>query len=336
LSVERSLSQEDFVWLAGSLAQLHRLPFDPALIRQRFPPPHSLGQLLEALGALGFKSGEHAPGAQGLAGVRLPCVGFLKGEAPRPALLARAERGQQLYFTAYEQSAQIAPLGSIAERFEPELLLLSHETAAPVTEAEGGEAPGKFGFRWFAAELLRHKRVWRDVLAASLFIQLIGLATPLGTQVVIDKVIVNQTINTLIVVAAGLAMFLVFNSGMSWLRQYLVLHTGNRVDAVLGSQLFRHLLGLRLPYFEQRPTGTLVARVHAVETIREFLAGAAVSLLLDLRFLVVFIAVMFAYSWQLTLNRTAGFCSTGATSCSSPICRSMLAWTKSRSSTATD
>jgi subfamily B ATP-binding cassette protein HlyB/CyaB len=94
---------------------------------------------------------------------------------------------------------------------------------------------------------------------------------------------------------------MLFNAGMSWLRQYLVLHTGNRVDAVLGSQVFSHLLRLHLPYFEHRPTGTLVARLHAVETIREFMAGAAVSLVLDFPFLLIFVAVMFAYSWQLTL-----------------------------------
>ena len=88
---------------------------------------------------------------------------------------------------------------------------------------------------------------------------------------------------------------------MSWLRQYMVLHTGNRVDAVLGSQVFRHILRLHLKYFEHRPTGVLIARVRAVETVREFMAGAAVSLVLDFPFLLIFVAVMFFYSWQLTL-----------------------------------
>jgi subfamily B ATP-binding cassette protein HlyB/CyaB len=118
---------------------------------------------------------------------------------------------------------------------------------------------------------------------------------------VIDKVVVHQTQSTLIAIAVGLAMFLIFNAVMTWLRQYFLIHTGNRVDAVLGSQVFRHILRLYLPYFEHRPTGVLVARVHAVETIRDFLAGAAVSLLLDLPFLAIFVAVMFFYSWQLTL-----------------------------------
>jgi ATP-binding cassette, subfamily B, bacterial HlyB/CyaB len=74
---------------------------------------------------------------------------------------------------------------------------------------------------------------------------------------------------------------------------------------VLGSQVFRHLLRLHLRYFEQRPTGTLIARLHGVETIRQFISGAAVTLFLDLPFLFVFLAVMFWYSWQLSLIAVA-------------------------------
>ncbi|HEY5899024.1 MAG TPA: peptidase domain-containing ABC transporter [Burkholderiales bacterium] len=280
-----TLSRADFVWLVGSLCQINRRAFEAGLLLQGFPAPHSLRQLLEALHSLGFRTGacaiEKAP---------LPCVGFLKGEARRPALIVKAHGPELLYFEAGSQSAQSGAL----ERFEPQAILARHE------EREENETRA-FGFRWFWQELLKHRAVWRDVLAASLFIQLIGLATPLFTQVVIDKVVVHQTSSTLIAIGLGLAMFLAFNAVMSWLRQYLVLHTGNRVDAVLGSQVFRHLLRLHLPYFEHRPTGTLIARVHAVETIREFMAGAAVSLVLDLPFLAVFLAVMFWYSWQLTL-----------------------------------
>jgi ATP-binding cassette, subfamily B, bacterial HlyB/CyaB len=190
-------------------------------------------------------------------------------------------------------------VSDFSERFEPALLLVRHDAATDAVAGERGTAG--FGFGWFAGELLRHRAVWRDVLLASLFIQLVGLATPIGTQVIIDKVVVHQTMSTLAVIALGLAMFLLFNAAMTWLRQYLVLHTGNRVDAVLGSQVLRHLLRLQLPYFSYRPTGTLVARVQAVETIREFTAGAAVCLILDAPFLIVFLAIMFAYSWQLTL-----------------------------------
>ena len=148
---------------------------------------------------------------------------------------------------------------------------------------------------------MKHKGIWRQVLVASLAIQLVGLATPLFTQVIIDKVVVHHTESTLWAVGVALAMFMLFSAVMTWLRQYLVLHTGNRIDAVLGQNVFRHLLRLPLPYFEHRPTGTLVARLQGIENIRQFVAGAAVTLLLDCPFLLIFLAVMFWYSWQLTL-----------------------------------
>jgi subfamily B ATP-binding cassette protein HlyB/CyaB len=283
-----TLAQRDFLWLVGSLCQLNRIRFDPALLLQRFPAPHSVRQLLEAAQSLGFRTGEGR-----LAAAAYPCVGFLKGA---PVLLIKAQGARVLYFDAGSQ----APQTGDAAAFDPGVVLVRHDRSEPLGD-DGTPAHARFGFGWFWNELLRHRQVWRDVLVASLFIQLIALATPLFTQVIIDKVVVHQTSSTLVAIAIGLAMFLLFNAGMSWLRQYMVLHTGNRVDAVLGSQVFRHLLQLHLPYFEHRPTGTLVARMHAVETIREFMAGAAVSLILDFPFLLIFVAVMFAYSWQLTV-----------------------------------
>src|SRR3954470_13682778 len=281
---ERALSRADFVWLTGSLCQVNRLPFDAALVLQRFPAPHSTRQLLEALQSLGFRIGEGA-----LAKAAFPCVAFLLKDN-KPAIVVKADGAELLYF----ESGSQAPARAAMDRFEPQAILLRHEKAEAVVEE-------RFGFRWFRVELLKHRRVWRDVLLASLFIQLVGLATPLFTQVIIDKVVVHQTGSTLIAIAVGLAMFMLFNAGMSWLRQYFVLHTGNRVDAVLGSQVFRQILRLHLPYFLHRPTGVLIARVRAVETVREFLSGAAVSLVLDFPFLLIFVAVMFFYSWPLTL-----------------------------------
>src|SRR6185295_17773689 len=150
-------------------------------------------------------------------------------------------------------------------------------------------------------ELLKHKAIWRDVLLASLAIQLMALATPVFTQIVIDKVIVHQTLSTLAVIGIALGVFIIFTAIMTWVRQYLVLHTGNRIDAVLGAQVFEHLFRLPPRYFQHRPTGVLVARVQGVETIREFLSSAAVTLLLDVPFLLIFLAIMFYYSVALTL-----------------------------------
>lgn len=299
-SGECALSTADFAWLLGSLCQTHRIPWDSALTLQLFAPPYSLTTLQEAGSYYGFRFGEANTRTLDWAKVSFPLIAFKPGEGVlKPVLIAKADQGRLLYFEPGSQEARTIALSEVGSIFTSALLVVRD---AP--EAAGDQVDGVirgFGFRWFATELLKHKSVWRSVLGASLALQVVGLTTPLFTQVIIDKVVVHQTLSTLTLISVGLLLFMVFSAGMAWLRQYLVLHTGNRVDAVLGSEVFWHLLRLPMPYFERRPTGTLIARLNAVETIREFLAGAAVSMLLDLPFLVVFLAVMFWYSWQLTL-----------------------------------
>ncbi|HUW25988.1 MAG TPA: peptidase domain-containing ABC transporter [Gallionella sp.] len=351
---------QDMLWLIGSLSRVFRLPFDPQLIRQQFPPPYSRTSLLNALQALDFKVGEMELDEESIATLEripFPVIAFAHEDDPAeegnldqpvdippsdqllpdathgaaapatnhsegapdtelpprltsPVLLIKADEERVLFFRAGAEQPETVPLSEFTRLFRSDILLVARDTAQTSADLEEEQAstpqpaaPGHtpFGFRWFIPELMKHKRIWRDILIASLAIQLVGLVTPLFTQVIIDKVIVHQTQSTLIAIAVGLVMFMLFNSAMTWLRQYFVLHTGNRIDAVLGSQVFRHLLHLPLPYFEHRPTGTLVARLHGVETVREFISGAAVTLLLDLPFLFIFLAVMFWYSWQLTL-----------------------------------
>lgn len=306
------LEHDQMLWLLGSLCGMHRVPFDPKRVLENSAPPHSEATLFEAAGTFGFRLGTARFDRSLLGRFSGSCIGFLRGDAVagvagaadviHPVLILRADDERLLYFEAGSKRPNSVSISDALRTFERACYLVAFdEGAADPAELKAPEAAGRFGFRWFATELLRHKSVWRNVLAASLVIQLIGLATPLFTQTIIDKVVVHQTQSTLVVIAVGLVMFMLFSAGMSWLRQYLIIHTGNRVDAVLASQVFRRLLSLFLPYFESRPTGTLVARLQGVETIREFVAGAAVSLLLDLPFLAIFIAIMFWYSWQLSL-----------------------------------
>lgn len=320
MGLRRGLATEHAIWLLGSLASLHRKPFDAELLVKRFAPPWDLPTLMEALAGLGLKAGAVAwPDAQHPA-PPLPVVAFARdtanGTCDVPLLVAGRADGQLGLFRPGEPPHDLDDFHSLRDSAEPWLLLCTaQDPAAPVGPDEDGgtqaEAPhdgpasqGKrqaFGFSWFIPELLRHRKLWRDVLLASLAIQLVGLATPLFTQVIIDKVIAHHSVSTLWVLGVALAVFMLFTSTMTWLRQYLVLHTGSRMDAVLGEQVMRHLLRLPLPYFEARPTGTLVARLQGVETLREFVSGAAVTLLLDLPFLFIFLAVMFWYSWVLSL-----------------------------------
>ncbi len=297
------IAYEHFIWLLGSLCSRYGIPFDPRLLTQHFPPPFTTLTFHEAGRALGLRTGECALDLRDTSALPLPIVVFLasgKDEALIPALLLAVEERDLVLCRAGDRLPERIPLHSAGKQLAATALLATHDQDRPAGQDEAEEAQ-RFGFRWFIPELLKHRSIWRDVLLASLAIQLVALATPLGTQVIIDKVVVHQTQSTLIVVAVALFLFVIFTGVMSWLRQYLVLHTGNRIDAVLGSQVFGHLLRLPQRYFEQRPTGTLVARLQGVETIREFVTGASVTLLLDLPFLAIFLAVMFFYSWQLSL-----------------------------------
>ena len=159
----------------------------------------------------------------------------------------------------------------------------------------------KFDFSWFIPAIVKYRKLLGEVLLISLVIQILALLTPLFFQVVMDKVLVHRALTTLQVIAIGLLAVSAFQIILGGVRTYIFSHTTLRIDVELGAKLFKHLLRLPLGYFEQRKVGESVARIRELENIRNFLTGNAVTVLLDLLFSVVFIAVMLYYSWQLTL-----------------------------------
>jgi subfamily B ATP-binding cassette protein HlyB/CyaB len=146
-----------------------------------------------------------------------------------------------------------------------------------------------------------------EVVVASFFLQIFALVTPLFFQVVIDKVLVHRSLSTLDVLVIGLVTISVFETILGILRTYLFAHTTNRIDVELGARLFRHLLALPIGYFRARRVGDSVARVRELENIRNFLTSSALTLIIDLFFTFVFLAVMFFYSALLSFIVLASF-----------------------------
>ncbi len=159
----------------------------------------------------------------------------------------------------------------------------------------------KFDITWFVGAIHKYRRLLTEVLVASFFLQIFALVTPLFFQVVIDKVLVHRSLSTLDVLVIGLAAISLFEVILGILRTYLFAHTTNRIDVELGARLFRHLLALPIAYFQARRVGDTVARVRELENIRNFLTGSALTLVIDLFFTFVFLAVMYLYSPFLTL-----------------------------------
>jgi subfamily B ATP-binding cassette protein HlyB/CyaB len=158
----------------------------------------------------------------------------------------------------------------------------------------------RFDITWFLGAIHKYRRLLGEVLVASFFLQLFALVSPLFFQVVIDKVLVHRSMSTLDVLIIGLVGIGVFETILGILRTYLFSHTTNRIDVELGARLFRHLLALPIAYFGARRVGDSVARVRELENIRNFLTSSALTLVIDLFFTFVFLAVMFFYSPLLT------------------------------------
>jgi subfamily B ATP-binding cassette protein HlyB/CyaB len=171
-----------------------------------------------------------------------------------------------------------------------------------VTRRAGlGESFRRFDIAWFIPAVIKYRRYLLEVLAASFFIQLFALLTPIFFQVVVDKVLVHKGVTTLNVLAAGFLFVIAFEVLLTAMRTNVFSHTTSRIDVELGAGLFRHLLRLPLSYFGARRVGGLVARVHELDTIRNFITGSSLTLVIDLFFTIVFFAVMFLYSPLLTL-----------------------------------
>ena len=303
LHPDTPIEAADLLWALASLCGVQRVPFDARIVLQQFPPPLDVAALIHAATALGLRVSRRELAVRDLKHSVLPVLALRReGAGARLALVLSADAHNALVAERDAAPRDIA-LRDFAGRYEIEVLLVVPPEEAAPRDPALTDRP--FGLRWFIPELLRHKAIWREVLAASLVLQLVALVVPLCTQVVIDKVVVHHSSSTLIVILSALALFVAFGAALSYARQYLLLHTGNRIDAVLGMRAFEHLLRLPPRYFETRPTGTLVARLHGVETIREFITGAAASVLLDFPFLIVFLAVMLWYSVPLTLIAVA-------------------------------
>ena len=161
--------------------------------------------------------------------------------------------------------------------------------------------PKKFGYNWFWSELKKHGKTIRLVLFLTLLVQLIGLIIPIITQKVIDDVLVHRSQDTLhTLLLAGLAA-ISFSYLFGLFRTLAFSYAAGVIDAVLGAKLFEKLLSLPLSYFEKRKTGETLARLNEINQIRQFLSGSLMTLILDLLFVFIYIAIMIKYSGVLTL-----------------------------------
>lgn len=286
-----------------AIARLHHTAADPGALAHQLalPSGHVTGvsDLLLAAKALGLKAKAVRAATDRLVSTPLPAIAFVQSSdgTPRAVVLAQCD-GQRVLVQDLGRTdtprPEILSLEEFARLWTGELILIT-------SRASLTGALAKFDFSWFIPSLVKHRRLLAEVLVISAMLQCFALVSPLFFQVVMDKVLVHRGLTTLDVLVIGLVVVVVFESVLSGLRTYVFSHTTNRIDVELGARLFRHLVQLPLAYFQSRRVGDSVARVRELENIRAFLTGNALTVLLDVVFSIVFVAVMLIYSVPLTL-----------------------------------
>lgn len=272
----------------STILGMHRIAVDPEQLRHRLGHPRPLA--VEDV----LRLAKHQDG------VRARAIGAdfdRLRKLPLPAM-AEGPAGWFLIGRAAEQEALIQRPGHSVEKCSREevdriwsgrLVLIATREGTP-----GGAEP--FGTTWFIPQIVRYRKLISEVLLITLALNVLGLAAPLFFQNVIDKVLVHNTMATLEVLVFGLAAVSLWETMFGWLRTRLYSETSQKIDVELGMRLFRHLLGLPLSYFENRRVGDTVTRVRQIESIREFLLNASLSVLVDPVFTVVFLAAMWLYA----------------------------------------
>lgn len=207
-------------------------------------------------------------------------------------LAIKPDENKVMVLSPLEKAPKAVDIEEFQQALEDYVLILKHKLLNDEV---------KFGFKWFFVEILKYKKIVGQVLLGSFVIQLFGLVTPLFTQVILDKVLVHRTISTLNVLAFAFIFVSIFEFLLNLARNYIFIHTTSKIDAKLGSKLFKHLFRLYYVYFENRQVGNIAARVRELDRIREFITDKSVTVLLDLFFSVVFVVIMVMYSLKLTI-----------------------------------
>lgn len=292
----------------AAIAQHHRLPVNPerlvedyALVAEE-PPPATL---LRIANDIGLKARHDKLSWDGLVAQQgvYPFIARMSDGHCVIVMGASALEGGQVAILdpMGERATEVQKLDrrEFGARWSGEVYLLKRLYALP-------DPNQPFGLRWFIPEILKQKGALRDVALAAMAMHLLALASPIFFQLVIDKVLVHQSLSTLWVLAIGIVAALLFDALFGFVRQILTLSASNKIDMRLTRRTFAQLLALPIDYFETTTAGVITRHMQQVEKIRSFLTGRLFFTALDATALIVFLPIMFAYSFKLALV-TLGF-----------------------------
>ncbi|BDU51506.1 type I secretion system permease/ATPase [Haliovirga abyssi] len=275
------------------MAKYHNLNTNPEQLKHAFAISKDGMQVLDILKAakgIGLKAKLYKMSYKQIRDIKLPAILHLKDG--KFVIAGKFEKDNILILNPEEGTPKMLSKEELENIWNGEIILLKPKGFKIKEEV--------FNIKWFIPTVWKYRKSLSEVLTASLSIQIIGLATPIVMQVIIDKVLNHKLLSALDVFIIGLFIVTIFETILKIAKNYVFTHTTNKIDVILGARLYSHLLKLPLRYFEVRRIGNTVARVREVENIRQFLTGAPLSSILDVMFIFVYFIVMFFYSSTLS------------------------------------
>jgi len=250
----------------------------------------SLYSLAEAAEALGFSTQGVSSNIQDLINQPLPAIAHWQGN--HFIVVYRVTKDQ---VTAADPGIGLVKYSAqeFAEGWTGNLLILKPTAGLHQVEES------KTSLSRFLPYLKPYRGILTEIFLASLVIQLFGLATPLFTQAIIDRVLVFQSISLLNLLLAGMLIVTFFSLVTNAIRQYLIASISRSMDIAMVLDFYRHVLGLPLKFFTQRRVGDIISRVNENQKIREMLTTTSLSSVIDCMTVIVYLSLMFIYSVKL-------------------------------------
>jgi ATP-binding cassette, subfamily B, bacterial HlyB/CyaB len=282
-----------------TLLRLHGIGAERAQLSHRFGVRTvGVAEMLRCAKDFGLKARTYRTSWTRLAKTPLPGIAVLRDGSF--LLIGKVGGDKAIVIPPQSQRPALMSRGEFEAVWDGQLVLMTRRVGLL-------DLSRRFDITWFVDAIHKYRHVLGKVLVASFFLQMFALVSPLFFQVVIDKVLVHRSLGTLDVLVIGLVTISGFETVLGILRTYVFAHTTNRIDVELGARMFRHLMALPIAYFQARRVGDSVARARELENIRNFLTSSALTLIIDLFFTFVFLAVMLIYSPFLTSVVLASF-----------------------------
>ena len=220
----------------------------------------------------------------------LPCILVLKnGNACILESLDRKNKRAKVIFPDIGEGEEWLELSQLSNEYLGYAFLLKKELQQELTEPQG---VSKDSSHWFWGTLAKSRDIFASVLLSSILINLFILATPMFTMNVYDKVVPNDAIATLWVLAAGIVTVYIFDTLLRFVRNYLLEIAGKKSDIIMSSIIFSHVLNLKM---DQWPAsiGAFASQLREFESIRNFFTASTIATLVDLPFAIIFLLVIY-------------------------------------------